>query len=89
MAPSKAPKLPRGLRAKHVAQCRGNPVNGGRNYNGPKVQALESGGFGKFCSPNGADEAGDAYSIGFMSCSIVGTSSATVGWMCMAREMTV
>ena len=29
------------------------------------------------------------YSSGFISCSIVGTSSLTVGWMCMVREIAV
>jgi flavodoxin len=29
------------------------------------------------------------YSSGFISCSIVGTNSLTVGWMCMVREIAV
>ena len=29
------------------------------------------------------------YSSGFKSCSIVGTNSLTVGWMCMVREIAV
>jgi len=29
------------------------------------------------------------HSSGFRSCSIVGSNSDTVGWMCMAREITV
>ena len=41
----------------------------------------------------GADAAGTAplsgYCSGVISCSIVGTSSLTVGWMCMVREMAV
>ena len=35
------------------------------------------------------DAAAQPWSSGFISCSIVGTSSLTVGWMCIVREIAV
>ena len=42
-------------------------------------------------APSGAHigAAAQPWSSGFISCSIVGTSSLTVGWMCMVREIAV
>ena len=40
-------------------------------------------------SGRAGDPAAQPWSSGFISCSIVGTSSLTVGWMCIVREIAV
>ncbi len=56
-----------------------------RCSSGPRSRTLRSGSIVARVFPHRIG----GYCSGFRSCSSVGRSSATVGWMCMAREMTV